>query len=233
MRARYAGPSFLALAAASVAFAQTGTAQRRPNNEPRPGIYRASDGEWRLDLPTAMEDALDRASRDFEPWTAEDYRRSETDGYAPSPRQTPWAVIGDFNGDGRMDAAVAGRDDRDALVIVILSTGTKRYRAIRADAEPYDPDEPRSVRPPVLSYVYPGKYVIDDPRLRHARELLIDQPAIQSVGGRRSGAVLYHVEDNAVVPYYLSVAPDLGKTRPKPPRPRRSTVTTAADSATR
>jgi hypothetical protein len=225
MRARYAGPYLLALAA----LAHTGTAQRRTNDEPRPGIYRAGDGEWRLDLPTAMEDALDRASRGFDPWTAQDYRPSEVEGYSPSPRQTPWAVIGDFNGDGRMDVAVAGRDDRDALVLIVLSTGQKRYRAIRADAEPYDPDEPRSVRPPVLSYVYPGKYVIDDPRLRRARELLVDQPAVQSVGGRRSGAVLYNIENNAVVPYYLSVAPADPPRRPRPPRPKRST-TTAEDS---
>lgn len=188
----------------------TGTAQRRvrPDDDPRPGIYRTRDGEWRVDLPAAMEDALDRLSRDFEPWTDTDYRPSDIDGYDPSPRQTPWAVIGDFNDDGRLDVALAGRDDRDALVVFIVSSGKTKYRAIRAESEPYDPEDGMTIRPPVLSFLYPGRYVVDDRRLRHARTITVDQDAVQLTGGHRNGSVLYLVESNTVVPYYLTAPVD-------------------------
>jgi FG-GAP repeat protein len=194
-------------------------AQRRDlRDEPRPTIYRSSDGIWLLDLPPAMEDALDRYNRDFEPWALNDYR-GITD-YEPSPRQLPWAVIGDFNGDGRPDLAVAGRTDRDAVVVFVLSTGRSKYRASEAEREPYDPEDRGSIRVPVLAYMYPGRYVVADPRLVRPRQLIVEQPGVQVSGGRRQGAVVYVVENNAVVPYYLSdrTAP------PAPPTPVRPTV---------
>jgi hypothetical protein len=190
-------------------------AQRRPvRDEPRPAIYHSANGAWLLDLPPEMEDALDRYNRDFEPWDMQAYGYA-LGGYDFSPRQIPWAVIGDFNGDGRTDVAIAGRDDRDALVVFIVSTGRSRYRALDAEREPYDPDDPTSVRAPQLNYVYPGRYVVDDARLRYPRELLVDQPAVQITGGRRQGAILYVMEQNTLVPYYLS-------DRPAPPAPPRS-----------
>jgi hypothetical protein len=157
-----------------------------------------------------MEDALDRASRDFEQWTDIDYRPSDVDGYDPSPRQVPWAVVGDFNHDGRLDVALAGRDDRDQLVIFILSSGRRKYRAVRAESDPYDPDDRITVRPPVLSFLYPGRYVVDDRRLRHSRTIVVDQDAVQLTGGHRSGSVLYVVDSvsNTVLPYYLTKSVD-------------------------
>jgi hypothetical protein len=193
--------------------APSAQAQRRDlRDEPRPAIYRSPDGIWLLDLPTAMEDALDRYNRDFEPWTMRDYNGAMQ--YEPSPRQLPWAVIGDFNGDGRADAAVAGRTDRDLVVVFVLSSGRSRYRAVEAEREPYDPDDRLSIRVPTLSYMYPGRYVVADPRLTYPRQLVVDQPAVQISGGRRQGAVVYVVENNAVTPYYLS-----DRTAP-PARPR-------------
>jgi hypothetical protein len=197
---------FSALAASSA------HAQRRDlRDEPRPAIYRSSDGIWLLDLPPAMEDALSRYNRDFEPWTLDDYRGIAD--YEPSPRQVPWAVIGDFNGDGRPDLAVAGRTDRDLVVVFILSSGRSRYRAVEAEREPYDPEDRTSIRVPLLTYMYPGRYVVADPRLAYPRQLVVDQPAVQVSGGRRQGAIVYVVENNTVVPYYLS-----DRTAPPPVR---------------
>lgn len=211
---------------ATVGFAipsnNAGAQSRRFRDEPRPAIYHSPDGSWRVDLPVAVEDALDRYNRDFEQWSAGDYGRELSDADF-TPRQTPWAVIGDFNGDGRADVALAGRDDRDALVVLILSTGRRGYRASEVEHEPYDVEDRRSIRPPLLSYLYPGRYVIDDPRLAYPREILVDQPAVQVTGGRRQGAVLYVVERNSVVPYYLSDRPASGVTRSGPSsRDRRS-----------
>ncbi|MEO6779134.1 MAG: hypothetical protein ABI194_06715 [Gemmatimonadaceae bacterium] len=202
----------------TVAAVPAATAQRRNvRDEPRPAIYRSPDGIWLLDLPTAMEDALDRYNRDFEPWTQGDYRGALE--YEPSPRQVPWAVIGDFNGDGRPDLAIAGRTDRDIVLVFVLSSGKARYRAVEAEREPYDPDDRTSIRVPQLSYMYPGRYVVADPRLGYPRQLLVEQPAVQVTGGRRQGAVVYVVENNTLVPYYLSDRTAL----PAPPPPRPAT----------
>ncbi|MGI8547048.1 MAG: hypothetical protein ACR2M1_06900 [Gemmatimonadaceae bacterium] len=196
------------LAALVVAFPllSAGAQRRSSRDEPRPVIYRAADGSVRVDMPPAMEDALDRYNRDFEPWSTDEY-----DGLLSrddfTPRQTPWAVVGDFNNDGRADLAIAGRDDRDALVVMLLSSGARRYRAVEIERDPYVEYDRESLRPPELSYLYPGRYVIDDPRLYRPREILVDRPAVQIVGGRRPGAVLYTVEGNAVVPYYLTDRP--------------------------
>ena len=164
-----------------------------------------------------MEDALDRYNRDFEAWTARDYGQGRE--YEPSPRQVPWAVIGDFNGDGRPDIAIAGRTDRDVVIVFLLSTGRSRYRAVEAEREPYDPDDPRSARAPVMTYMYPGRYVVSDARLPYPRELINEQPAVQVSGGRRQGAVVYVVQQNAVVPYYLSTRTALPSAAPRAPAP--------------
>lgn len=219
-------PQILVKAAAlcllSVLAAAVAQAQRRDTrDEPRPAIYRSSDGIWLLDLPPAMEDALDRYNRDFEPWTLDDYRG--VSDYEPSPRQLPWAVIGDFNGDGRADLAVAGRTDRDLVVVFVLSSGRSRYRAVEAEREPYDPDDRSSIRVPMLTYMYPGRYVVADQRLSYPRQLVVDQAAVQISGGRRQGAVVYVVDNNTVVPYYLSdrtAAPAPRGTRPARPAAR-------------
>lgn len=193
----------LVLAVPGIASGQHG---RRPADDIRSTLTRDRDGAWRLDLAPAVEDALDRFDRDFEPWTGDDYRGLSGD-YSPSPRQVPWAVIGDFNGDGRTDVALAGRDDRDALVLIVVSTGRSRYRVIEGDREPFDPDDPGSIRRPVLRYLYPGRYVIADPRLVYPRELVIEQPAVELTGARRQGAMLLTVEDDAIARYFLSDTP--------------------------
>jgi hypothetical protein len=227
---RHSMPAVL-LRAAAICFLATVTtapaqAQRRDlRDEPRPAIYRSADGAWLVDLPPAMEDALDRYNRDFEPWSLDNY--PGLPDYEPSPRQVPWAVIGDFNGDGRADLAIAGRTDRDVVLVFVLSSGRSRYRAVEAERDPYDPDDRTSIRLPLLTYMYPGRYVVADPRLGYPRQLVVDQPAVQISGGRRQGAVVYVVENNSVIPYYLSdrtaapaPRPPRGANPQRPPKPQ-------------
>lgn len=228
----------VALLTVALAAAPAGAQRsRRPIEDTRSTLTRDRAGAWRLDLVPEVEDALDRFDRDFEPWD-ERFYVNMPDAYEPSPRQVPWAVIGDFNGDGRTDVALAGRDDRDALVVMVLSTGRSRYRAVEAEREPLDPEDPASVRAPVLRYMYPGRYVIVDQRLLFPREIVVEQPAIELTGSRRPGPVLLTVESEALQRYYLSdrpagrvvpAAPGAAAARPVvPPRP-----VTTGDSATR
>lgn len=235
----------LAVVLASVTTVAPAAAQgrRRPVDDIRSTLTRDRTGAWQLDLAPEVEDALDRFDRDFEPWDARFYATLPAD-YQPSPRQVPWAVIGDFNGDGRTDVALAGRDDRDALVVVVLSTGRSRYRAVEADREPLDPDDPESVRAPVLRYMYPGRYVVADPRLLFPREIVVEQPAVELTGSRGPGPMLLTVEQEALQRYYLSDRPagparwrrpaGVSATRPAlPERGRAAADATTGDSATR
>lgn len=208
---RSSRPTVLALVAA-VALAASATprvavAQRWGRGEPRPLVYQGADRQWRVDLPPAMEDALDRYDPDFEPWSESDYARAGMQAYRFSARQTPWAVLGDFNGDGRMDAAVAGRTDRETVTLLLLSSGRRRYRAIPLEREPYDARDGIPPLLPELSFRYPGRYVVVDPRLAFPREVVVARPAVELDGGGREGARLYVVERSGVVPYYLSDRP--------------------------
>lgn len=179
-------------------------AQGRYDREERALIVRGADGRWLVDLPPGMEDAIDRYDPDFEPWTEDDYAGGSLGSYEFTPRQLPWVVVGDFNGDGRRDAAIAGRTDRDVVVLLLLSGARGRFRAVVLEREPYEPDDPSTIRLPVLSYLFPGRYVVDDPRLGYPRELVVTAPAVELSGGWRPGAAIYVVSGGRVVPYYLT-----------------------------
>ncbi len=189
---------------------ELGSQPSRRDREPRPTIAN-SRGEWRVDLPPRVEDAIRRYDRDFEPWSSDDYRGVDLGPYERSSRQVPWAVVGDFNGDGLMDVAIAGRTEDELVSLMIVSDGDRKYRVLTMDVEPYDREERKRTRPPVLSYVYPGKYRIEDSERRRGRqrggravrELEVGKPAVQIAGGRRPGAALYVVNKMTVTPYYL------------------------------
>ena len=210
-------------------------AQRRSRvDDPRPTIYRSATGEWLVDLPPDAEDAIDRYDRDFEAWHADDYGADADDrAYDYSPRQVPWAVIGDFNGDGRTDIAIAGRTERNAVVVLVLSTGRRRYRATELDAEPYDEDLHRSARPSLLRYMYPGRYRVRQDRHQYTTELVLEQPAVQITGSWRPGAVLYAVVRDQVLPYYLADDPLAPRDVKDPKDRRRPSVHDTPDSRDR
>lgn len=136
--------------------------------QPAPHIARLG-GEARLFAPTAILAALSGRCADFVPWRERDYMPLLRKDYIVSWRQAPFAVIGDFNGDGRPDAALAGQTPREGLLIALLSQGTAyRCRVVDAGArvKPADLDGhwlPGDSRDDdglgtSLSYVAPGLY---------------------------------------------------------------------------
>ena len=94
-------------------------------------------GDPTLVLPPAMKAALVSFDPTFRPWTLRDYlpevwRRPcrPTPGcelylYRLTPRQAPFAVIGDFNGDHVLDVVVDGESGGAARRIVVLSHGRR------------------------------------------------------------------------------------------------------------
>ena len=66
---------------------------------------------FELILPSSMRTALQAELPGFVAWRLENYTSDVRQGYAVTMRQAPWAVVGDFNGDGYSDAVVAGHTD--------------------------------------------------------------------------------------------------------------------------
>ncbi|MDQ7825208.1 MAG: hypothetical protein RDV48_20570 [Candidatus Eremiobacteraeota bacterium] len=79
--------------------------------------------EYRLSLPSAMEGALRRYDRHFTAWRPGDYTPRAVKYYKFSPRQALFAVIGDFNGDKRLDVVLDGHNRKMDLTLCIISEG--------------------------------------------------------------------------------------------------------------
>lgn len=78
----------------------------------------------RLVLTRLMDRALRQAHPQFRLWRRDEFLPRLLDFYQNTyPTKQPFAVVADFNGDGRNDAAVHGRTVKECFVSVILSEG--------------------------------------------------------------------------------------------------------------
>lgn len=91
-----------------------------------------------LKLSAPMSQALLRHAPDFKLWSLADYPPEWIKNYPYTERSIPYAVKGDFNGDGVEDASVAGHDQTSNLILVILSSRTG-YRVLTAKEDKYYP----------------------------------------------------------------------------------------------
>ncbi len=81
-------------------------------------------GERVLNLSKEQKSAIRSYNQDFQIRKQADYLPSLLKQYTFSNRQLPFAVIGDFNGDGKNDVALQGHDKtRELLIAVLSSTG--------------------------------------------------------------------------------------------------------------
>lgn len=78
-------------------------------------------------LSTPMANALRSFDGSFVVWKQADYRPKELRSYPFSLQSTPSGIVGDFNGDGRPDAVLAGRNARGAAVLALLSGDSSAY----------------------------------------------------------------------------------------------------------
>jgi hypothetical protein len=86
--------------------------------------------EYKIILSSAIKNAVTVYDPDFVLWEQSDYRAENIRTYQFSLQSTPSAVIGDFNGDGKTDAVLAGRNTRGAAVLAIMSSSTALYNVI-------------------------------------------------------------------------------------------------------
>lgn len=91
----------------------------------------------RLVLTPAMDRALRQAHPKFRLWRREEFLPELVEFHDKQyPGSQPYALIADFNGDGRPDVAVFGRSDRECLLSVIVSRA-QDYQVLDLDRVPY------------------------------------------------------------------------------------------------
>jgi hypothetical protein len=81
-----------------------------------------AENEYVLNLAKEQKEAIKGYNPAFQIRRQADYLPSLVNGYLFSNHQLPFAVIGDFNGDGRRDVVLQGHDNKSELIIAILSS---------------------------------------------------------------------------------------------------------------
>ncbi len=109
---------------------------------PAPSLVPAADGVH-LRLPPDMLAALHTLDSAFVPFSEPEYLKYLPRWRPDSPHEALFAVIGDFNGDGRRDVVVDGHGTDSTRRVVLLSTPAGS-RAISLHTEAYI--RPDSVR---------------------------------------------------------------------------------------
>jgi hypothetical protein len=107
-----------------------------------------------LQLPASFRDALARAAPGFVTWQLPDYTPDIRTGYTVTVRQTPWAVVGDFDADGNQDLVVEGHTAERALRLCILARG-REFEVLTLDSVAYHAG-PRAIDHALL-FVAPGR----------------------------------------------------------------------------
>ena len=111
-------PVRMLLAVAVAAFCLTYVPDCPAAEEPSLGIV---GSEHVVKLTKEQKDAIKSFDPSFQVRREADYLPSLVKDYVFTNRQLPFAVIGDFNGDGTMDVVLQGYNKTSELVIAVLS----------------------------------------------------------------------------------------------------------------
>lgn len=93
-------------------------------------VVQKADAGFRLFLPAPFQRALLRAVPGFQTFTLADYWKDIRTDYDFTMRQAPWAVIGDFDGDGWCDLVVDGHDKRKNYRVVVWGGAQPRVQTL-------------------------------------------------------------------------------------------------------
>lgn len=79
------------------------------------------ESQWELNYGSQIERRIEKRFPRFRHLAPGDYLPAIVKDYRFSSKQAPYAVVGDFNGDGRSDLVVDGHDDVHFLRLLFLS----------------------------------------------------------------------------------------------------------------
>lgn len=173
---------------------------------PRPKIVLQA-GQHHLQIPVPMQQVLAQVYPGFQVWQEGDYLPAIQAQYPYSWQSAPFAVVGDFNGDGRWDLALDGHSQKYSLLIALVSYAGS-YQVLVLDKGPLI--DPRKLTYPVgaetqhgmmayLQYQAPGTYTSQ----YEARPLRLETDALQEIYLEKA-AILRFLKGNVFFTYYLA-----------------------------
>lgn len=155
-------------------------------------------GTSHLWLPPDMLAALRAVDSAFAPYDDAEYRADLLSQYPADSHARPYAVIADFNGDGRRDVVMDGQNPRRAARIVLLSSRSGFQALLLAEQPQAAGTLGRGQRTVYLSYVAPGK-IDSTPELEDS-VLTLRHEAFE-VGYWEQAAVVYYWNGGAFAQY--------------------------------
>ncbi|MGH7725216.1 MAG: hypothetical protein ACREOU_07270 [Candidatus Eiseniibacteriota bacterium] len=147
--------SLLASPFAGLPLAATGCADR---SEPH---FFAAEGGPKLHLPGPMRGALRTHDAAFQVFERHDYSSRIFESgewrYELSAKQVPFAILGDFDGDGRIDAALHGHSGDSVICIVAVLADSTTPRVMEISRHPGPGRGPRERLGDFLMHVPAGR----------------------------------------------------------------------------
>lgn len=146
-----------------------------------------------LRLPAAFHAEIEKRVPGFRLWRMEEYVPDAISGYELKPRQAPFAVVADFDGDGAADVVIQGRTDGEEVRVVLLGrrAASPAFFELKRDSI-YDPRA--SV---VLHYVPPQRLGGPDEPAMQLRHDAFEAAGIDA-------ATVYYFDRGKFVPYQTS-----------------------------
>ncbi len=96
-------------------------------NEIEPHILKDESGTYQIVLPEQIKNVLASYDPSFKIFKQENYGEMLIKIYSFSENQTPFAVVGDFNGDSKKDVILNGHT-QDAVKVIAVLSGENLYQ---------------------------------------------------------------------------------------------------------